>query len=112
MNGRTTPLWPLGTATKITFEPVKRLTRRQTRAPRSSQGPPGGRLSAKPGQHRVLAVWTSAGEARGRGRASVQDFLAGGGALWPLPASDFLYSDIELFGLSDFGFLASLLLRI
>ena len=32
--------------------------------------------------------------------------------MWPPAWSDFLYSDIELFGLSDFGFLASLLLRI
>jgi hypothetical protein len=49
---------------------------------------------------------------RGPCRASVQDFLLGGGTLWPPAASDFLYSETEFFVLSDFGFLASLLLRI
>jgi hypothetical protein len=44
--------------------------------------------------------------------ASGQDFLPGGLIDWPVAACDFLYSDIELFGLSDFGFFASLLLRI
>jgi len=44
--------------------------------------------------------------------AERQGFLPAGGTVLPPPANDFLYSDIELFGLSDFGFLASLLLRI
>jgi hypothetical protein len=44
--------------------------------------------------------------------SAAQDFLPGGWIAWPPVACDFLYSDIELFALSDFGFLASLLLRI
>jgi hypothetical protein len=46
------------------------------------------------------------------GPQAAQDFLLGGGTLWPPAASDFLYSETEFFVLSDFGFLASLLLRI
>jgi hypothetical protein len=42
---------------------------------------------------------------------SVQDFFPGGLKDWPVAPCDFLYSDTELFGLSDFGFLASLLPR-
>jgi hypothetical protein len=40
---------------------------------------------------------------------SLQDFFPGGFRAWPVAPCDFLYSDTELFGLSDFGFLASLL---
>jgi hypothetical protein len=41
-----------------------------------------------------------------------QDFFPGGLRAWPVSPCDFLYSETELFGLSDFGFLASLLLLI
>jgi hypothetical protein len=42
-------------------------------------------------------------------RLSVQDFFPRGFRAWPVAPCDFWYSDTELFGLSDFGFLASLL---
>jgi hypothetical protein len=47
-----------------------------------------------------------------RGRAACappQDFLPGGLKAWPVLPCDFLYSETELFGSLDFGFLASLL---
>ena len=43
---------------------------------------------------------------------SAQDFLPGACNAWPVGPCDFLYSDTEPLGLSDFGFLASLLFRI
>jgi hypothetical protein len=39
-------------------------------------------------------------------------FLPGGCNAWPVAPCDFLYSETPLLGLSDFGFLDSLLFRI
>lgn len=43
------------------------------------------------------------------GGLSLQDFFPGGLRAWPVAPCDFLYSETALFGLSAFGFLASLL---
>jgi hypothetical protein len=48
----------------------------------------------------------------GEGERAPQDFFPGGLKGWPVAPCDFLYSETEVFGLSDFGFLASLLLLI
>jgi hypothetical protein len=72
--------------------------------------------ATRPSARRALDARSEAQPARCgsaiRFAAASQDFLPAGGTLWPPAASDFLYSDIVPLGLSDFGFLASLALRI
>jgi hypothetical protein len=58
---------------------------------------------------RIFAYGDEAERFVGAGR-SVDHFLfAGGIVAWPLAPCDNLYAEPPLFGLSDFGFLASLL---
>jgi hypothetical protein len=80
------------------------------RRPRCTRNP--SRCGAELVAASINAAAVAIGAAPSTRRLSAHDFLPGGLIAWPVALCDFLYSDIELFGLSDFGFLASLLLRI